>query len=209
VKNFIFCCLVILLSPLCSLAQVANNTSLVGTVVDSSGSPINGGNVTAVEESTKVKAAAVTSDTGYYSISYILPGTYDITVEQSGFKKLTKTGVVVPVNEAVRTDFSLPVGSADTSITVTANTPPMSTDDATLGETFSQRAVEDLPVSGHNAMDIATVASNVFIGSKTSYQGTPPGEDLEGAGQREIQNSISLDGVSILNDLVTTTQHRT
>ena len=204
-KKAIVCSLVILFCPLLMRAQVANNTSLVGTVVDPSGSPINGGQVIAVEENTKVKSIARTNGEGYYAVTFILPGTYDITVEESGFKKLTKTGVVVPINEAVRTDFSLPVGSTDTSITVTANTPPMSTDDATLGETFSQQAVEDLPVSGHNAMDIATMASNVYIGSKTSYQGNPPGEDLEGAGQREIQNSISLDGVSIMNDLITTT----
>lgn len=42
--------------------------------------------------------------------------------------------------------------------------------------------VEELPVSSHNALDIAAVSSNVYIGSKTSYQGNPMGEDIEGAG---------------------------
>ena len=204
-KKVFVCSLVILLSPLFMRSQVANNTSLVGTVLDPSGSPINASQVTAVEESTKVKSIVTTNGEGYYAITFILPGTYDITVEEQGFKKVTKTGVVVPVDEAVRTDFSLPVGSVDTSITVSANTPPLSTDDATLGETYGQREVEDLPLSGHNALEVAAFSSNVYIGSKTSYQGNPPGEDLEGAGQREIQNSLSLDGVSIMNNLITTT----
>lgn len=186
-------------------AQVANNTSLVGTVVDASGSAVVGATVTAVEESTKIKSTVVTNTSGYYAVTFIQPGTYDITVTQQGFKKITKTGVIVPVDRAVRTDFSLAVGSEDATVVVTADTPPLSTDDSTLGETFSQKAVESLPLSGHNAMDLATMASNVYVGSKTSYQGNPPGEDLQGAGQREINNSITLDGISVLNDLITTT----
>ena len=204
-KKALVCSLVLALSPLFLRSQVANNTSLVGTVIDPSGSPINGSHVVAVEESTKVKSESHTNAEGYYAITFILPGTYDITVEEQGFKKVTKTGVVVPVDQAVRTDFTLPLGSVDSTVTVSANTPPLSTDDATLGETFGEREVEELPISGHNALEVAAVASNVYVGSKTSYQGNPPGEDLEGAGQREIQNSLSLDGVSIMNNLITTT----
>ena len=142
---------------------------------------------------------------GYYAITFIQPGTYDITAEQSGFRTVTKTGVVVPIDQAIRTDFALPVGSVQNVVTVTANTTPLSTDDATLGETFNTRAVEDLPISGHNALEIASLASNVYIGSATNYQGNPTGEDFIGAGQREIQNALSLDGVSIVNNLITTT----
>ena len=45
-------------------SQVANNTSLVGTVLDSSGSPINGGHVVAIEENTKVKSEVKTNGEG-------------------------------------------------------------------------------------------------------------------------------------------------
>ena len=207
-KKAIVCSLVILLSPLFVRAQVANNTSLVGTVADPSGSPISGSQVTAVEENTKVKSTVRTNGNGYYAITFILPGTYDITVEESGFKKLTKTGVIVPVDQAVRTDFSLTVGAADTSITVSADTPPMSTDDATLGETIESNQVQDLPVQGHNALEMAALTSNVIIGSKTSYSGNPPGVDFIGAGQRETQNEQTLDGVTIMNNLGNVTATR-
>jgi hypothetical protein len=205
-KKALLACLVLLPSPLFLRAQISNSTSLVGTVSDSSGSVIGGSKVRAVEENTKVQSNAVANAEGYYAITFIQPGTYDITVEQSGFTTVTKTGVVVPIDQAVRTDFTLPVGSTtQTVVTSSANSPPMSTDDATLGETFGTRAVEDLPISGHNALEVAALASNVYIGSATSYQGNPPGEDFVGAGQREIQNSLSLDGVSIINNLITTT----
>jgi hypothetical protein len=189
-------------------AQIANNTSLVGTALDSSGAPVAGVKVEAVEESTKVTYTATTNNNGYYSITFINPGTYDITVQQTGFKTETKTGIPLPVDQAVRTDFSLAVGSTTDTVSVTASTPPLSTDDATLGETFGTRMVEDLPLNGHNAMEVAALSSNVQIGSKTSYTGIPPGEDFQGAGQREIQNSLTLDGVSIMNNLITTAPAR-
>src|ERR1700733_4566570 len=117
-------------------AQVANNTAVVGTVLDSAGSAVSGAKVTAVEESTGVAYPGTTNGQGYYSIKFIPPGTYDITVDQTGFTKLTKTGTIVPIDQAVRTDFSLKAGSETQTVTVSASTPPISTDDATLGETF-------------------------------------------------------------------------
>src|SRR5580698_1731813 len=111
-------------------AQVANNTALVGNVVDQSGAPLSGAKVTAVNEGTKVVYPGTTNAEGYYSITFIAPGTYDISVEQSGFTKLTKTGRIVVIDQAVRTDFNLQVGSATTSVTVSATSPPIATDDA-------------------------------------------------------------------------------
>ena len=204
-KKALLCCLICLLSPSFVWAQIANNTSLVGTILDPSSRPVAGAHVLATEEQTKVTSETTSNGEGYYAITFILPGTYDITVDQPGFKKIVKTGVTVAIDVAARTDFSLSVGSEGTTVTVLATTPPLSTDDSSLSETFPQQTVEELPVATHNAMDIAAVSSNVYIGAKTSYQGNPPGEDIEGAGQREIQNSISLDGVSIMNNLISTT----
>src|SRR5580698_11606732 len=116
-------------------AQVANNTALVGNVVDQSGAPLSGAKVTAVNEGTKVVYPGTTNAEGYYSITFIAPGTYDITVAQSGFAELTKTGEIVPIDQTVRTDFKLQVGSETTLVTVSGSTPPIATDDASLGET--------------------------------------------------------------------------
>ena len=202
--------LVLLLSPLSLRAQIANNTSLVGTVLDSSGSAVSGVKVVAVEEIPRSSVSeATTNDAGYYAITFIQPGTYDITVEQAGFSKVTTTGVPVTVDLAVRTDFNLKVGSTTETVTVlSASTPPLSTDDASLGETFATKQVEDLPVQGHNALEIAALASNVIIGSKTNYSGNPPGVDFIGAGQRETQNELTLDGVTIMNNLGNVTPAR-
>ncbi len=207
-KKALVYCLAILLSPQFLWAQISNNTALVGTVVDATGSTVSGAKVTAVEESTKVISSAVTNNEGYYAITFIKSGTYDITVEQKGFKKSTTVGVVVAVDTSARTDITLNVGSVADEVTVSASTPPIATDDANLGETFATKQVDELPINGRNALEIAALASNVTIGVKTSYSGNPPGEDFNGAGQRETQNAITLDGVSIMNNLGNVTPAR-
>ncbi len=207
-KKALVYCLAILLSPQFLWAQISNNTALVGTVVDATGSTVSGAKVTAVEESTKVTSTATTNNEGYYAITFIKSGIYDVSVEQKGFKKVTTVGVTVATDTSARTDFTLNVGSVADEVTVSASTPPISTDDANLGETFATKQVDELPINGRNAMEIAALASNVTIGVKTSYSGNPPGEDFNGAGQRETQNAITLDGVSIMNNLGNVTPAR-
>ena len=101
-------------------AQLATTTSLVGTVTDSSGKVIPGAKVTATETGTLDKYTATTNGQGYYTIEFVRVGVYSITVEQSGFQKVTKTGIIVDINQTVRTDITLPVGAVSQSVTVEA-----------------------------------------------------------------------------------------
>jgi hypothetical protein len=199
----IFLCVAILLSALVARAQVANNTSLVGTVTDPSGGVIAGAKVVGTNRETKVQYSGTTNPEGYYSIPFVNPGTYDVTVDMSGFKKVTATGVVVTINLAVRTDVTLTVGSDSTEVSVTADTPVLSTDDALLGETVDAEKVHDLPMNGRQALSLAQTASNITI-SGTALTGNPPGNNASGAGTRGVNNSITLDGISIMNNLGST-----
>ncbi len=201
-KKALICYLVLLLSPLFLRAQVANNTSLVGTVTDSSGGVVAGAHVTGVNRETKVSYTGDTNAEGYYSIPFVAPGLYDITVEQTGFQKTIASGVSVQINVAVRTDVALSLGATSSEVTVSAATAALSTDDALLGETIGTAKVENLPMNGRHAMDLAATASNITIGPKTSFTGNPPGANYIGAGTREVANSLTLDGITIMNSLI-------
>ena len=201
-KRLLLCCLALLTAPLTLLAQVANNTSLVGTVTDATGGVIAGAHVVGVNRDTKVSYSGDTNGEGYYSIPFVAPGTYNVTVEKSGFQKITTSGVAVQLNMAVRTDFSLSVGTDTTEITVSASTPALSTDDALIGDTIGTHQVTNLPMNTRRVMDLATTASNVIIGPKTSFSSVPPGANYIGAGTREVTNSLTLDGITIMNSLI-------
>jgi len=208
VKKVLILCLLAIVATFYAGAQVANNTSLVGTVTDSTGAAIAGAKVSAINEDTKVAYDAVTNAEGYYSVTgQINPGTYDVVVEQKGFQKEKQTGVIVVINEASRTDFSLKPGSQATEITISANTPAIQTDDPLLGETVSEEMVHDLPTNssaGRNALDLANIASNVTVSTSSALTGVPPGVTGSGAGTRGVNNDITLDGISIMNNLGST-----
>jgi hypothetical protein len=189
-------------------AQLATTTSLVGTVTDSSGKTIAGANVTAIETGTLDKYNGTTNEQGNYTFEFVRVGVYNVSVEQTGFQKVTKTGVIVDINQTVRTDFTLPVGAVSQSVTVEAAVAAIKTDDASVSEILGTRSVAELPLNGRDPMSLATTTPGVLPGIKSSATGTPPGEDFNGAGTREIQNEMSLDGISIMNNLITTTPVR-
>jgi hypothetical protein len=193
-----------LLPAMHARAQAANNTALVGTVSDASGGAVAHAAVVAVNQETKVSYPGTTNASGYYSIQFIEPGTYTVTVKDSGYQTVVSKGVVVQLNMSARTDVTLPVGSTSEAVTVTASTPPLSTDDAMLSETINQHEVATLPIAGRRAMELAATSSDIIIGPKTSFTGNPPGEDFIGAGTREVDNSLTLDGITIMNSLIST-----
>jgi hypothetical protein len=191
-----------------AIAQLATTTSLVGNVADSSGRAISNAKVTAVETRTLATLTTNTNDQGYYSFEFIPVGEYSVSAEQPGFQKLTKTGIQVSNNQTVRSDFALEIGQLTQSVIVQAEVFAIKTDDATLSEVLSTRAVSELPLNGRDPMMLAVTTPGVLLGTKSSMTGIPPGNDFVGAGTREIQNSISLDGISIMNNLITTTPTR-
>jgi Carboxypeptidase regulatory-like domain len=193
---------------LTAYAQLATTTSLVGTVTDSSGKVIPGAKVTAVESGTLDTHVTTTNDQGYYSIEFPRVGTYRITAEAPGFQTVTETGIRLDINQTVRTDFTLGVGSVSQTVTVEASATVIKTDDATVSEVLDTRSVAELPLNGRDPMMLAVTTPGVLLGPKSSATGTPPGEDFNGAGTREVENEMSLDGISIMNNLITTTSAR-
>ncbi|HKT11698.1 MAG TPA: TonB-dependent receptor [Terriglobia bacterium] len=182
--------------------QLSRTTSLVGTVKDSTGAVVPNAGVVAVQSETSTTYRTTTNSTGDYSIPYVNIGTYTIAVKTSGFKTTQKTGILVQVNQIVRTDFTLQVGQVSQEVTVKAGAPAIATDDASVSQVVSQRQISDLPLNGRDVLELAVTTPGVYQTSN-SRSGIPPGERFIGAGGRNIQNQVSMDGVSLMNNLIT------
>src|SRR5580704_10115827 len=203
-RSFVTLCIAVFFA-IAAYAQLATTTSLVGTVTDSSGKLIPNAKVTATETRTLDKYNTITNEQGNYNFEFVRVGVYSVAVEQSGFQKVTETGIIVDINQTVRTDITLPVGTVSQAVTLEAAVEAIKTDDAAVSEILGTRNVAELPLNGRDPMSLATTTPGVLQGIKSSATGTPPGEDFNGAGTREIQNEMSLDGISIMNNLITTT----
>src|SRR6185436_14051339 len=123
--------------------------------------------------------------------------------EFPGFSRAKHTGSIVSLNQIVRNNFTMSPGSVQESVTVEAAAQLIRTDDATVSATITSKQIAELPMNGRNVLMLATTTPGVLAGTKGT-QGVPPGQAFIGAGTREIQNSMSLDGISIMNNLITT-----
>ena len=183
-----------------ALGQAASATTLVGTVTDSSGAAVPNATVVAVQKATGVSYKGQTTAAGDYSLPYVDVGTYSITVEAPGFKKFTRTEIVVQINQTVRTDFNLILGQVTNEITVSSAAPPIATDDAAIMQTVETDAISSLPIAGHDTLKLALTTAGVIQSGDVTV-GDPPGESFAGPGHRGEQNDVSLDGVTILNTI--------
>jgi len=192
-------------------AQLASQTALVGTVTDSGGLVVSDAHVVAVNLGTQDTYETTTNASGYYNIQFVRTGKYEISVSASGFQPFKATGIEVPTNRVVRTNATLQVGGISETVTVASAGAALDTDKAALSETIGERKVQELPVgNGRNVWNLATMTAGVLAGS-TGVAGqstaTPAG-NFFGAGQRNIQNSLSLDGIASSNNLLPITTMR-
>jgi hypothetical protein len=195
------------------LAQTTS-TSILGTVTDPSGASIAQAKVTARNVRTGVVTETVTTTTGDYAIPLLDVGEYEVTAEAQGFKPETRGGVQLRINEKVRVDFQLQVGSISERITVTSEAPALRTDEVSVGGIVEQRRLVELPMNGRNVGNFALLNPGVMFGSRHGYDGMSgagggvpiPGQTIAivANGQRETNQHATLDGVVATESRVNT-----
>ena len=95
----------ILSVPTVAVAQVATG-SIVGTVVDSSGQVVPGAQVTVREVNRNTTTTLTTDAAGVYTAPFLVPGTYEVSVELQGFRSWIRRAIVLQVNDRLRIDAS-------------------------------------------------------------------------------------------------------
>ena len=173
-----------LLVPFAAFAQ-SSNGAIAGNVVDDSGSALPGVTVTATNAGTAATRTAVTNGTGHYEIPLLIPGTYRVSGELSGFQPVKFDKVVVNVGTTVTLDFRMKPGVAET-VTVTAAAPIIETTKSEVSSIVNDKSIQNLPVNGRNFIDFVLTTPGVVK--------DPRSGDISFAGQRGTLNSVVVDG---------------
>ena len=153
-------------------AQVATGT-IAGSVKDEQGAAVPGANVTITEVNKGTVGTYTTDADGSFQAPFLIPGTYDVAVELTGFRKYTHRGVVLQVNQRARVDATLAVGGLTEATEVVGLAPLTRTDSAELGEVIEERAVRELPLNGRNFAQLVYLVPGITPGQA--------GENLSGA----------------------------
>ena len=143
-----------------SRAQLTEG-SIAGTVTDASGATVPSAKVVIANTATGSAIESHTDNIGYFRGMHLAPGSYRVRVEKAGFKTAVVEGVVVNVNVIARVDVSLQVGQIQESVTVTAETPLVQTEEGRLANTLNTREVTDLPLNGRQVYQLVTLEPGV------------------------------------------------
>ncbi|HYH84380.1 MAG TPA: TonB-dependent receptor [Pyrinomonadaceae bacterium] len=184
----VLCLCFALLAPAAFAQSQATSGNIEGRVLDPNGAVVPNASVTAKNKDTGLEKTATTDADGNYRIILLPPGTYTVrTSGLAGFQNATLDNVPVSVGGATTLDISLSVGGTETIIDVPSEAPLVETTRASVSTTVDERSVENLPVSGRNYLDFATLTPGVV------RDPTRVG-DLSVGGQKGTLNNLQVDG---------------
>src|SRR5947208_12964707 len=171
--------------------------SVFGTVTDPSGAAVSGAKVivTSVAKGTAVEAT--TNADGNYSVTHLIPDTYNLKAEGAGFKAFENKNIVVSADTAVRVDGQFQVGGATETVEVTSETPQLKTDRADVATIFNERAVENLPVYNRNFTELVLLSPGTqkLVGWTHAKTENPQGsQQIFVNGQHFSGTAYELDG---------------
>jgi hypothetical protein len=142
-------------------AQTASGT-ILGAIKDSQDAAIPGARVTVTNVASNTSRSFTTDQSGQYTVPYLLPGPYSVSVEAQGFRKANRTGLTLRVDDRLTIDFQLEVGSLTEQVTVNAEATLLETTSNTLGQVVENRRIVDLPLNGREPFSLAQLSPGVL-----------------------------------------------
>jgi hypothetical protein len=152
-------------------AQTAGEGAIVGTVKDASGAVIPDATITATNKATNVATTRISSSAGFYSISPLPSGTYNVRVTANNFKTLDQENLVLDALQTLAFNPVLAVGAAAQTVIVTAAPPVLHTEDATLGLTMENESYSNLPLQMNGTQRDPTAFGVLTPGSQAANNG--------------------------------------
>ena len=174
-----------------------SSTSVRGTVSDPSGSAVQGATVVLANDESKTARTATTGAEGEYQFLFVPPGTYTLTVTAAGFSRYQQTDLQLLVNTPATENVRLKIGQATESVTVTGEAPALNLVDASIGDSFNETQVKQLPLEGRNVPDLLSLQAGVaYTGNRI---GDKDQDTRNGSvnGARSDQSNVTLDGVDV------------
>lgn len=126
-------CVIGCLTGATAMAQTSGLGAITGTITDPAGAVVVGAQLRVTNVATGVTQSSVTNGTGYFEFDSLIAGTYRISVSEAGFETLVREGMTLEAGATVKVPLQLKTGSANTTVTVTADVALLNTDDGSSG----------------------------------------------------------------------------
>ena len=172
--------------------------TVLGRVTDSSGLVVPDATVQISNIATGVTVKGSANGEGNFFFSFLIPGTYQIIAEKTGFKRFQRDGIEVHVNDRLEVNIPLQLGVVSDTVTVTEEAPLLDTTSASVGRVVDSKEVRELPMNHGDPDNLIRLSGGVaFTDSPSKDQ---PWQMLNTAyamaGQKSSTNEFTLDGAS-------------
>ena len=189
-------CLLICSAAACLYGQGGAYGTILGTVTDNSGAVVANASVDVTNTATNVTNHVRTTSSGDYTVPYLQPGSYRVTVQAPGFQKAITDNVSLVVAQQARVNVSMKPGAVSETIQVEASAVSLDTDTAAVTQIVTQKQVDQLPLNGRNFVNL------LFIGAGAVQTNGEQGQMRQGVGNaisinggRPTSNNYTLDGL--------------
>ena len=183
-------------------AQKASG-GIEGTIADPSGAVVLDARVTATNDATGEKLVALSDQRGLYRLLEVHPAVYSVTVEAQGFAQITEAHVLVLISRVTPLNFTLRPGRISEQLVVASGPFNLDSISTESGQVITREQIEQLPIIGRNAMDLAQLSPGVQLRDGNDIDPTKNNFTIaafQGRSGRETQ--IQLDGLSIQDHTV-------
>ena len=178
--------------------------SILGSILDKSGSGVAGATVTITSQTTGLQRTVKTDEAGHYLVPLLPVAVYTVRVDASGFQSVENKDLHLQVDEARELDFSMVPATVVTTVTVAGDAVAVETTNPALGQVITSQEVSQLPLNGRDFVQLATLTAgataetnpNSFFTAASASEVAARGSfSLSVGGSRPNSTDWLLDGV--------------
>ena len=167
---------------------------ILGTVKDPTGAVLPDITVRVTNVDQNLTRTATTAADGTYRVPALPVGNYEVQVSHAGFKSITRTGIVLTVNQDALLNFSMTVGAIAETVEVKGDASIVDTTSSQLGSLVSNSTINDLPLNGRNLMDLTLLQPGVAVNNNFYAVAGNAGSPFSVNGATTRSNNVLLDG---------------
>lgn len=200
VRNFGASLIILLLAGISVIHAQTSFGRISGTVTDANGAVVPNANITVSDAATNLSRSTTTNGEGFYVVTNLPVGRYNVSVEAPNFKKSIKTDVSLNADGKLTIDFSLETGQLAEVVEVTQESgETVNTTSGEVGKVIDNQQVQNLALNGRNYYQLLTLIPGGVITQEDQLDTNLATNTININGNRGVSNNLTVDGGNNLN----------
>jgi outer membrane receptor protein involved in Fe transport len=183
-------------------AQQSGTANISGVVKDANGAVVTDAQLSVTQKATAVSREAVTNSEGFFVISNLAPGVYELKVHAKGFADTILSNLTLEVGQTFNLDVPLSVTVQETvTLDDRNNFELINTTTSVVDGVINDYEIERLPLNGRNFLELALL----IPGNSPAPNFDPTKSNtvvISSAGQLGRGGNVTIDGADDNDDVV-------